>query len=506
MRPGESLPCFFEVFPGFILLAQFAQGKPPHIGPPSVGRVVFHQVPAGFNRLEPFLLPGVGGGEEIVDSCRLRVLLEEFPHDIEYGLVVALAQVDFSQAQIRFRKIGFGTQGRLQIGFGLDRVTGLEVGAGQQVESFGGFGLLLEDLLKILHRLRVLALGEVHPAAHQQSLRVRRVLAEHGFERLEASFGVIRSADHVGLPVESRQIIRILGRNLVQDLPGGIGFVLTEHEVGKIDLGLSIFRRQVNGCPEFLLGSNRVFPGLKKPSHRQVPVAQIGFQGQHFLELSLSFSELPLLEIQGAEGQVEPGVVFEFELIRFQAPDGVVHFLGGGHRLSEQDLCFKVPGRFVEQFEQIIGGRAQGSRDDIEFGQAKNGACGKGFNPHGFFHLRLGLGDVARLNGGQPQEIVGLGVLRARLDYRIEILERFGGFALHEIGAPSQLEAFEVGGVLLEHRVKGFEGILYPVFDPGQDWRGGTKPAESRELLPMMPRALAWPGPVSPCADKSRRA
>ena len=105
-------------------------------------------------------------------------------------------------------------------------------------------------------------------------------------------------------------------------------------------------------------------------------------------------------------------------------------------------------------------------------------------DPDGFFHVSLGLGDVTRLNLGQSQEIVGLSVLRASFYDRLEVLDGFGGFSLHEVGTPSQQEALGVGGVLLEHRVKGFECHRLSGFRSERDWRGGTRPAETRELSP----------------------
>ena len=64
--------------------------------------------------------------------------------------------------------------------------------------------------------------------------------------------------------------------------------------------------------------------------------------------------------------------------------------------------------------------------------------------------MLLGLGDIARLNGSQSQEIVSLCVFRVNLDDGLEVFETFSGFSLHEVSSPSEFEGLGVGGVLLE--------------------------------------------------------
>jgi len=82
--------------------------------------------------------------------------------------------------------------------------------------------------------------------------------------------------------------------------------------------------------------------------------------------------------------------------------------------------------------------------------------------------MHLGPSDITRLNGSQSHKVLGLGVFRANLEDGFEVLESFRGLPQHEVGPPSELESFRIGGVLREYRFEIFESILGLVLIKGE--------------------------------------
>ena len=196
--------------------------------------------------------------------------------------------------------------------------------------------LELHHGLKCRERVGRLRLGQMDPAAQQESLDVGRVLLQNAFELGDALVVTALHQRDLGETTPGGQILRVLRRDIGEHGLGGIALTRPDVEVGELHSRQRAVGRQIGGRLQLLLGATEISRERVELRERGVRLHRFGVAGDGLLEGLLRPRHVALLEIERAERDVKARAVGEHGPNVFQPEQRGIDVLRPRRRVGQE--------------------------------------------------------------------------------------------------------------------------------------------------------------------------